>query len=221
MKLPVIAEKINDKVTAVTFNQAMRTGEILGTIMLPQNLSVLGRQLPKANYTPRIKLRPASYQQKRDTSDRKFQNAIISNHPSDKLIRPIIKAEQILQSKPPLPPTKQRQCTALHSGKKKVKSKPRYMPLVSSPQAVKLPAINIRRNVFSVEASRKKLEPRSLSNKPKVNVTKYKQEDKDQPYKIPFLFNRQRFIIPRYVPVYSRPGRGLERPKVHVMPQWW
>jgi len=112
----------------------------------------------------------------------------------------------------------------LHSAKKKVKSKPRQKPLVflalaCSPQIVKLPVISMKRNVFSMEAPRRKLELRPVSTKPKINAIKCNQEEIDQPYKVPF--NRQRSIIPRYVPVYSREEKRLERPKVHVIPQWW
>jgi len=104
MKSPAIVEKINDKVIAIALNQALKTGEILETIMLPQNLNILGRQLPKPNYTSQIKLRSVSYQQKRDTSELRPRNVIISNHPNDKLIRP--RLEINYKSKPLLPSTK-------------------------------------------------------------------------------------------------------------------
>jgi len=40
-------------------NQVLASGEILGTIVLPRNLNVLGSRLPKANYNSGLKKNPS------------------------------------------------------------------------------------------------------------------------------------------------------------------
>jgi len=91
--------------------------------------------------------------------------------------------------------------------KKKKKLRPRHMALIRSPKAYKLPIINSKRKVLSVESTGKKLELRPCNNKPRINVIKYKH---------PLIAHRQRCIIPRYVPVYERQGKG----RINIVPKW-
>lgn len=50
LELPAVKVKAKDEVEMVNANQAMATGEMLGTIALPKNLSALASCLPKPNY---------------------------------------------------------------------------------------------------------------------------------------------------------------------------
>lgn len=87
------------------------------------------------------------------------------------------------------------------------------MPLIANQQEVKLPPMNIQRKVFSVKGSKQKFEVRHLNSKPKINVIQCKNQPKN-----PFI--GRRVIIPRYVPVYNKQGRGLEKQKVNVIARW-
>ena len=48
--MPIVISKANKEIELINANMAMTSGEMLGTIMLPSNLNVLAKRLPKPNY---------------------------------------------------------------------------------------------------------------------------------------------------------------------------
>lgn len=71
-----------------------------------------------------------------------------------------------------------------------------------------------------MEPGKQKIELCLVNSRPKINVVKYRREDVVVQPRNPLLLNRRRLIIPRYVPVYSKPARDVERPRVNVVAQW-
>jgi len=55
----IIEKKAKGELELVIANQAMAAGEILGTIMLPNNLNALSNRLPKPNYESKKKKSPS------------------------------------------------------------------------------------------------------------------------------------------------------------------
>lgn len=90
LKSSAVVRRVNDELVAIALHKAVAAGEMLRTIVLPLTLSVLGNQLPKANYTSQLK-----------ATRRKnvVQNVVILNNPKEKVVRPRLEREQVLRSK--------------------------------------------------------------------------------------------------------------------------
>ncbi len=57
--MPAVARRAKPGTEISAINQALSEGEVLGTILLPKNLSILSSRLPKPKYEgPKIKRYP-------------------------------------------------------------------------------------------------------------------------------------------------------------------
>jgi len=101
MKYSAVARRIEDEVMGLAFRQALASGEILRTILLPQTLRVLGQRLPKPNYSSYLKqltnLQKEQKQTKVKAPVQKVQNIVISNNPKERIVRPRLELDQILK----------------------------------------------------------------------------------------------------------------------------
>lgn len=97
MRMPAITKRIDDELVAIAYHQALLSGEILRTILLPQTLRVLGKQLPKSNYTIAL-LKESSNSQK---EQKEIQEPISNEQP----IKPKLE-DDIILNLPLLPASK-------------------------------------------------------------------------------------------------------------------
>lgn len=94
MRMPSIAKRIDDELVAIAYHQALLSGEMLRTILLPQTLRVLGKQLPKPNYT--ILLKQSSNSQKEQKEVQEPIKANIVQNSNEQPIKPKLEDDIIL-----------------------------------------------------------------------------------------------------------------------------